>query len=320
MGLGGDDHDDRRSVDVASAEPRVWLIAGPTASGKSALALRLARAIGGEIVNADSMQLYRDLRVVTARPSADEEAVAPHHLFGVADGAEAWSVGRWLRAARGALGEIASRGRPAIVVGGTGLYFRALTRGLSAIPPTPAGVRDEVAGFWAALGEAGFRARLAKVDPDSARRIAAGDRQRLTRALEVAMSSGAPIGAFRATDAPALAPGTWRGFVLDPPREVLRERCEARLAAMPGAGAVSEVRVLVARGLSADLPVMKALAVREFADHLAGAISLDEALARAGVATRRYVKRQQTWFRHQTPDWPRLFGVDGDEVWRLTSR
>lgn len=177
-------------------------------------------------------------------------------------------------------------------------------------------MRDEVAGLWAMLGETGFRARLAEVDPESAGRIAPGDRQRLKRALEVAMATGAPIGAFRATDAPPLAPGAWRGLLLDPPREVLRARCEARLAAMPGAGALDEIRALVERGLSADLPVMKALGVRDFADYLAGRISLDEALDRAGVATRRYLKRQQTWFRHQAPDWLRLSGVDADEIWR----
>ncbi len=164
---------------------RIWLIAGPTASGKSALALRLAELTGGEIVNADSQQLYADLRLLSARPSPEEEARAPHHLFGVADAADGWSVGRWLRAATETLAELAARDGPAIVVGGTGLYFRALTRGLAEIPQVPPFVRRAAENDHQALGEAAFRARLAAVDPAAAARIAVGDRQRLVRAWEV---------------------------------------------------------------------------------------------------------------------------------------
>jgi tRNA dimethylallyltransferase len=162
-------------------EPRIWLIAGPTASGKSALALRLAEALGGEIVNADSMQLYRDLRVLSARPSRAEAARAPHHLFGTVDAADGWSVGRWLRAATETLGKIDG---PAVVVGGTGLYFKALTEGIAEIPHVPVSVRRDIGLEYQAMGEAAFRARLARADPAAAERIEAGDRQRLARAWE----------------------------------------------------------------------------------------------------------------------------------------
>jgi len=298
------------------AEPRVWLIGGPTASGKSTLALRLAEATGGEIVNADSMQLYRDLRILTARPSAADEALATHHLYAVADGADIWSVGRWLEAATAVLADVAARGKVAVVVGGTGLYFRALTRGLSAIPAVPPALRAEVQAEFDALGEAAFRERLSEVDPASADRIAPGDRQRLTRALEVALAAGAPIGAFRGRDVPPLPPGSWRGAVLEPPRGALYTRCEARLAAMVEAGALEEVRALTERDLPADRPVMKALGVRELAEHLAGRATLAEALALAAQATRRYVKRQTTWLRHQNAVWPRITGEDGAGQWR----
>jgi len=288
-----------------AAGPPPWFIAGPTASGKSALALDLARRIGGEIVNADSMQIYADLRVLTARPSPEEEVLAPHHLFGVADAAEAWSVGRWLRAATAVLADIAARGRPAIVVGGTGLYFRALTRGLADIPEVPAATRLRVAAQYDDLGEAAFRARLAAVDPVAAGRIAAGDRQRLTRAFEVHAATGRALSDWaRATRGP-LADRRWRAVVLDPPREAIYRRCDERLAEMVDAGALDEVARLISRGIDPHLPAMKALGVAPFAACLRGDIGRDEALARARLETRRYVKRQTTWFRHQHPDWPR---------------
>ena len=290
--------------------PPVTLIAGPTASGKSALALRLAIETGGEIVNADSMQVYADLRVLTARPSPADEAAIPHHLFGVADAADSWSVGRWLTAARRTLAEIADRGRPAIVVGGTGLYFRALTVGLADIPGVAAGVRAEVQALYDEDGEGAFRDRVAAVDPVAARRIAAGDRQRLTRAYEVFASSGRALSAWQARPSPALAPGSWRALVLEPPRQTTYARCDDRLAVMLGAGALEEVARLIGRGLDAKLPAMKALAVTPFAAHLRGEISREGALAEARRDTRRYAKRQATWFRNQAPDWPRARAAD----------
>lgn len=294
-------------------QPTVWLIGGPTGGGKSALALRLALAVGGEIVNADSMQLYADLRILTARPSDEDEARAPHHLFGVADAGEAWSVGRWLAAARDVLGDIAGRGRTAIVVGGTGLYFRSLTRGLADIPPVPSAIRQETAAMFDALGEAAFRDRLAGVDPAAARRIGTGDRQRLMRAWEVFAATARALSDWQADGPGVLDGAAWRGVILSPPRAELYRRCDARLVDMIEAGALDEVAHLMARGLDAGLPAMKALGVAPLAALLRGEMSLDQALARAQQETRHYVKRQITWFRHQTPDWPRIEGRDGDE-------
>lgn len=294
----------------------IFLIAGPTASGKSALALRLAEALGGEIVNADSMQLYGDLRILTARPSPDDENRARHHLFGVADAAEAWSVGRWLRTAGDTLADIERRGRAAIVVGGTGLYFRALTRGLAEIPPVPRQIREEAQAAFETLGEAAFRERLATVDQAAAARIAPGDRQRLVRAWEVFGASGRALSDWQGATAPTVPAGAWRGFVLSPPREALFAACDARLTAMVGRGALDEVARLVARGLDLALPAMKALGVAPFAAQLRGEVSAADALARAGRETRRYAKRQITWFRHQTPDWPRLDASEPAEAWR----
>jgi tRNA dimethylallyltransferase len=266
----------------------------------------LARAAEGEIVNADSMQVYADLRVLTARPSPEDEAAAPHHLFGVADAAEAWSVGRWLKTATRVLAEIAARGRPAIVVGGTGLYFRALTLGLADVPGVPAAIRSEMQTLYDEIGEGAFRARLAEVDPGAVAKIAAADRQRLTRAYEVFAATGRPLSAWQALTSPALTPGSWRALVLEPPREAIYARCDERLAAMLKAGALEEVARLVSRRLDAKLPAMKALGVAPFATHLRGGISLDEALAQARQDTRRYAKRQVTWFRNQAPAWPRV--------------
>ena len=297
-------------------KPRIWLIAGPTASGKSALALRLAQATGAEIVNADSMQLYRDLRVLSARPSPEEEAEAPHHLFGTVDAADGWSVGRWLRAATGVLDDIAARGRPAVVVGGTGLYFRALTQGLAEIPQVPAEVRRQAQADYDMMGESAFRGRLAAYDSAAALRIAPGDRQRLVRAWEVFAATDTPLSDWQSTGEPALAQGAWRAAALEPPRDALYARCDARLAAMVEATALEEVRALVARDLDPALPALKAVGVREFAAHLRGEATLAEALAAARQETRRYAKRQTTWMRNQMADWPRLTEIDADGQWR----
>jgi tRNA dimethylallyltransferase len=295
---------------------RIWLIAGPTASGKSALALRLAERSGAELVNADSMQLYRDLQVVTARPSPAEEAQAPHHLFGTVDAADGWSAGRWLRAAAEVMAGIAARGRPALVVGGTGLYFTALTKGLAEVPDIPLCARREAEADYARLGEAAFRVRLAQGDPAAAERIAPGDRQRLVRAWEVLAATGTSLTAWQATGEPLLEPGTWAGVALEPPRAALYARCDVRLEVMVRAGALEEVRALMARGLEPALPAMKAVGVREFAAHLEGRASLAAAIAAAQQETRRYAKRQLTWMRGQMADWPRLDAADADGQWR----
>lgn len=293
-------------VESSDIAPRIWLIAGPTASGKSAHALQLAEWTGAEIVNADSMQIYAGLRVLTAGPSPEEKAKAPHHLFEVADAADGWSVGRWLEAATTAIAEIEARGNPVIVVGGTGLYFRALTHGLADVPPVPETQREISSLLYAARGEPEFREILHLLDPEAAARIEIGDRQRLVRAHAVAVATGKSLTAWQTDTKPALKPGTWEGRVLDPPRAELYARCDARLSVMVEQGALDEVRAMEARGLDPSLPALKAVGYREFAAHLRGETTLDEALDVARQETRRYAKRQLTWFRNQTPDWERV--------------
>ncbi len=295
---------------------RIWLIAGPTASGKSALALRLAEATRGEIVCADALQIYADLRVLTARPSLEEETRAPHHLFGTVDAAEGWSVGRWQRAATAVIADIQARGRDAIVVGGTGLYFRAITHGLAEVPEIPKAVRSTTAAEFDGLGEAAFRTRLAGVDPAAAARIAPGDRQRLSRAWEVYAATRHSLSSHQAAAQGALPAGSWRSVAVEPLRDELYARCDARLRAMFEGNAIAEVAALMARDLDPALPILKAVGVREIAAHLRGETSRDDALAAAQQETRRYAKRQTTWMRGQMADWPRLTGLDTDEHWR----
>lgn len=297
-------------------EPRIWLIAGPTASGKSALALRLAQEIGAEIVNGDALQLYADLHLLTARPSVEEEAQAPHHLFGTVDAADGWSVGRWQRAATSVLGDIAERGRPAVVAGGTGLYFRALTHGLADVPQTPAEVRRASAADFDALGEAAFRDRLAQVDPAAEARISPADRQRLSRAWEVYAATGTSLSDWQARTDPALEPASWNAVALEPPRQALYDRCDVRLENMIDQGALDEVAALAARELDPALPAMKAVGYRELAAYLRGETSLAEGLDAAQRETRRYAKRQSTWLRGQMADWPRIDAVDHESQWR----
>jgi len=285
--------------------PPIQLIAGPTASGKSALALQIAAETGAVIVNADSQQLYADLRVLTARPSVEEEALADHRLYGVADAAEAWSVGRWSRVVMDLLAQLSGEGRPAILVGGTGLYFSALTRGLADIPAVPAAVRTEIEAEYAAKGETAFRAQLAESDPRAATTIEQGDRQRLIRAVSVLRHSGRPLSDWQADTRPLLPPDSWTGMVIEPDRDQLYARCDARVEVMMTHGAVEEVRALVARGLDPALPAMKAVGVRELAGMLAGDLSRDAAAEALKQATRNYAKRQLTWFRNQCRDWTR---------------
>lgn len=288
------------------SEPLITLLAGPTASGKSRLALELAQRTGAVIINADSQQLYADLRVLTARPSAGEEALAEHRLYGVADAADAWSVGRWSRAVMPVLADVAAARRRVLLVGGTGLYFTALTTGLADIPDVPVEVRDTAAAELDAGGEADFRRRLAGVDPAAAARIEAGDRQRLTRAWAVAQHTGRALSDWTADTTPLLAPGSWTGLVIEPERETLYANCDLRVAQMIEAGALAEVRALLARGLNPALPAMKAVGVREFGAYLAGETTLAAAVEATRQATRNYAKRQLTWFRNQTPGWRRV--------------
>ncbi len=286
--------------------PPIQLIAGPTASGKSALALKMAAETGAVIINADSQQLYADLRVLTARPSVEEEALADHRLYGVADAGEAWSVGRWSRSVMDLLAEMAEEGRSAILVGGTGLYFSALTRGLADIPVVPSPVRAEVEAAYDAEGEAAFRARLAESDPKAAAAIEQGDRQRLIRAMSVLRHSGRALSDWQADTCPLLPPGSWTGVIIEPERDRLYARCDARVEVMMAGGAVEEVQNLVGRGLDPALPAMKAVGVRELAAMLDEDLSRDAAVDALKQATRNYAKRQLTWQRNQMRDWPRL--------------
>jgi len=286
--------------------PRLTLIAGPTASGKSRLALDMAEKTGAVIVNADSQQLYADLRVLSARPSIEDEARAEHRLYGVADAAESWSVGRWTRTVMPLLDELAAQDRPALLVGGTGLYFNALTRGLADIPAVPDAVRDTVQAAYDFEGEAAFRRRLAELDPTAAAAITPGDRQRLIRALAVAQSTGRSLSDWKADTRPLLAPGSYEALVVEPPRDRLYAACDVRVSQMFQNGALDEVRALLARNLDPTLPAMKAVGVPELAAHLSGATTLDQAIAAIRLSTRHYAKRQLTWFRNQTSDWARV--------------
>ncbi|MCV0397995.1 MAG: tRNA (adenosine(37)-N6)-dimethylallyltransferase MiaA [Rhizobiaceae bacterium] len=278
------------------------LIAGPTASGKSGLAADIARRIGGVVVNADSMQVYSTLRILTARPSEAEAANPPHYLYGHVDPAIAHSTGAWLRDVAGlARTGLFERRRP-VFVGGTGLYFSALMKGLPDFPEIPPSVREKWRHALAGDGAARLHSVLAERDPAAARGINPTDGQRIVRALEVCEVSGGKFSDLRASEGSGMVDmTTMRGIVLEPKRQLLRERIENRLRQMVRDGALDEVDTLLRRGLDPDLPAMKAIGVRELARYLAGEFSLDEAIQLAVIATRQYAKRQSTWFRHQIP-------------------
>ena len=283
----------------------VILIAGPTASGKSALALELAAKLRGVIINADSMQVYRDLHIITARPSPEDEKRAPHRLYGHVDAAENYSVGRWFGEAAAALRDMLNHDRPAIVVGGTGLYFSTLTRGIAAVPPIPAGIRREIRGRLAAEGVAALHAELSKRDPATAARLKPSDRARITRALEVMLATGRSLTQWHADNTPARVDlASVAKVFLMPERDELGLRIDARFDAMMAAGALEEVRALAARNLDPNLPAMKAHGVPWLIRYLKGEIPIAEAVAQGKRDTRRYTKRQATWFRNQLPQFP----------------
>ncbi|MQT11297.1 tRNA (adenosine(37)-N6)-dimethylallyltransferase MiaA [Segnochrobactrum spirostomi] len=291
------------------------LIAGPTASGKSALAVGLAEAIGGIVVNADSMQVYRELRLLSARPEATDEARAPHALYGHVPAAEPYSVARWLDEVLAVLAAARAENRPAIVVGGTGLYFEALTCGLSPIPEIP----DDVRVFWRAeaerVGAGGLHAMLEVRDPAMAARLEPADTQRLTRALEVLDGTGRSLRDWQAVvPEPPLAPGTYRTLVLAPDRGWLHGRIARRFAGMVEAGGVAEAVAFAALGLAPDQPATRAIGVAPLAAASRGEIDLREAIERAVIETRRYAKRQETWFRNRMAAWPRLDPRNIDEA------
>jgi len=287
----------------SQADSDAVLIAGPTASGKSALALALAQKHGGVIVNADSMQVYRDLRIITARPTPEEETRVPHRLYGHVDAAVNFSAGAWVADAAKVLEATRAENRLAIFVGGTGLYFKALTRGLSAVPPVPSAIREAVRARLERDGVEALHAELIKRDPASAERLKPRDRTRIARALEVVEATGRSLTDWHRDGLPPLLlPGSFGALFLAPERDELYARIDARFEAMLKAGALEEVAALAARKLDPLLPAMKAHGVPGLIRHLRGEITLEEAAAIARADTRHYAKRQFTWFRHQLPE------------------
>ncbi len=284
------------------------LITGPTASGKSALSLDLAARYGGVVINADSMQVYDTLRILTARPSDREMAGIEHRLYGHVPASETYSTGAWTRDLAPVLDEIRERNRLPIIIGGTGLYFKALTGGLSAMPPVPAALREALRAELAAQGPAALHDALSRDDAEAAARIRPGDGQRILRALEVKRASGRSILAFQAESGPVLVdPDRALKLVVEPERALLRKRIDRRFSTMLEEGAVEEVKRVLALELSPDLPVMKAIGVPQIAAMLAGTMTREQVVETASAATRQYAKRQMTWFRNQLgPDWIRV--------------
>ncbi|MEO6433479.1 MAG: tRNA (adenosine(37)-N6)-dimethylallyltransferase MiaA [Sphingomicrobium sp.] len=289
---------------MAKSRPPLALIAGPTASGKSALALDLAERTNGVIINADSAQVYRDLPLLSAAPSPADRARAEHRLYGFLDGAGTNSAADWAVRAKAEMAEVHARGHLPIVVGGTGLYIRTLLDGIAPVPPIDTAIRAEVR----AADVADNRARLGELDPAAAARLNPADQTRIARALEVLLSTGRTLASWQEQcdggigDRVALRP-----LVLLPPRGWLYARCDARFAAMLDDGAVAEVEALLARRLSPTEPMMRAIGVSEIAAMLSGAMNREQALAAGQQATRNYAKRQYTWFAHQPPvEWPRF--------------
>jgi tRNA dimethylallyltransferase len=276
------------------------IVAGPTCSGKSALALVLAERFGGAIINADAMQVYRELRVLTARPTPDDETRAPHLLYGVRPAAEISTVAWWREACLSAMDDAAAENRVPILCGGTGLYLGALGAGLAAIPETPDEARQEARALIADLGPAALHEKLARVDPETAARLRPSDSQRLARAWEVWRGTGRGLAAWQTAQpgAPAL-PWRFCAIILDPPRDALRAAIATRFDAMLAQGALDEVRALLAQDLPPSLPAMRAHGVPELSAYLRGDISLAEAANRARLVTGQYTKRQATWFRHR---------------------
>jgi tRNA dimethylallyltransferase len=294
--------DERHQVN-SLRDNKAVLIAGPTASGKSALALALAETINGTIINTDSMQVYRDLRILTARPTVEEEARAPHRLYGTIDAAVNFSAGAWIADAAKMLAQARTQNRLPIFVGGSGLYFKALTRGLSAVPPIPSDVREDVRARLQRDGVEALHALLKQRDPASAERLEPRDRTRIARALEVVEATGRSlIDWHRDGLPPLLPPGVFTAMFLSPDRGQLYARIDARFDAMLQAGALDEVAALAARQLDPLLPAMKAHGVPALIRHLAGEITLDQTAVIGRADTRHYAKRQFTWFRHQLPE------------------
>lgn len=300
---------------TSKPDQRAVLIAGPTASGKSALALALAQKYQGTIINADSMQVYRDLQVITARPTAAEAASAPHELYGHVDAAVNYSVGTWVADASRILREVQAAGRLPIFIGGTGLYFKALLQGLSNVPAIAPDVREAVRGRLEADGVEALHAELAQLDPEAAARLNLRDRTRVARALEVVISTGRPLHQWHEMTDPAVLQGiATEAVFLAPDRAALFERIDARFETMLKSGALDEVAALAARGLDPALPAMKAHGVPALLSYLRGEISREEAADIGATDTRHYAKRQFTWFRHQLPEFAWTAPGDAYEI------
>jgi tRNA dimethylallyltransferase len=276
------------------------ILGGPTASGKSSLATAIACVLGGTVINADSMQVYRELPVLTAQPSAADHAAVPHRLYGFLSVTERCSAGRWVQLARAEIDAALKDGRLPIVVGGTGLYLRALTDGLAPVPPVPPEVREAARRRLAEIGKAAFHAELGRRDPQMALRVRPADPQRMVRAWEVIEATGRSLADWQAEPDRSVAIGTrFIKFVLLPERRRLYAACDARFTAMVERGALEEARQVAGHADESGLPGLKALGLRELIGHVRGQISLDTAIAAGQQATRQYAKRQMTWFRHQ---------------------
>jgi tRNA dimethylallyltransferase len=288
------------------------VIAGPTASGKSALALAVSRHLPAVLINADASQVYRDLLVLSARPSVAEEAVAPHRLFGHIDGAEACTAARWAQEARAEVAEAHAQGHVPVLVGGTGLYLRTLLQGIAPIPEIDPAIRKAVR----ALPVAQAYQALVAADPEAAARLSPTDSTRVARALEVAQSTGRPLTYWQAAQTGGIGDQvSIAAMILLPPRDWLHARCNARFEAMLEQGSMAEVEALLARQLDPALPVMRAIGVREIGALLAGTLDRKTAAEQAQAATRQYAKRQYTWFRNQLPpDWRRHEAQLNDEI------
>ena len=291
---------------ASSSRRRLALIAGPTASGKSELALRLAETAGGTIVNADSAQVYADLRIISARPTPADEARAPHVLYGYRDAALPCSAAEWAADARRAIGEAHGAGRLPILVGGTGLYIRILLDGIAPVPEIDPEIRAAVRSFSVAHAHSA----LEREDPPAAARLRASDTLRVARALEVVRSTGRPLAEWQSERSGGIAGEVELApLILLPERNGLYDKCDRRFEAMMSQEGIEEVRSLLARGLNPMLPAMRAIGVREIAAYVRGELTREQALAAGRTSTRQYAKRQYTWFSRQPPaDWPRIAG------------
>jgi tRNA dimethylallyltransferase len=300
------------SPGTGESRPPVALIAGPTASGKSALALALARSANGTVINADASQVYADLAILSARPSPEEMAAAPHRLFGHIDGAEACSAARWAADARREIADAHAAGRLPILVGGTGLYLRTLLDGIAPVPEIDPDIRATVR----ALPVAEAHAALSREDPEAAARLNPADTTRVARALEVVRSTGTTLAVWQQRKTGGIGERiALRPLVLLPPRDWLVARCDLRFGAMIESGAIEEVERLLARNLPPDLPVMRAIGVPEIMAWTGGEIDRDTMVARGRIATRQYAKRQYTWFANQPPaHWPREWREIDDKI------